>query len=720
MKLYLNSMKKVYYIIFLTFIIAGCNNAKKLTIKGDNAYQELEFNQAISYYQKSNEISESKENYIGLTNTYNQLSQYENAYKSLSTAYSKNLLQQNEIGQLPALAYNSGKYQEADSIINELEKKGIESNNFSILKESIRNKKQMIEDSIFFEVAPFLTNKDYNYFSLSTINDSKIVVSDNNKSKGSKAETWNGGYYFDLFSVDNDKKVKELSNKINSEFHEGPASYSKKRKTLFFTRSSIKKGNKADKNAANENHLKIYTSVLDDNSWTTPVEFIHSNNDYSIGHPAVTENGKMLVYISEQEGGYGQTDLYVSFLENETWTEPKNLGNQINTPGKEMFPTLNVINDTLTLFYSSTNKIGLGGLDIYSCQYVNNSWSTPKHLSYPINSSADDFSLTWENESSGYFSSNRATDAHDGIYTFKKIQPRYFLELSVKDETTKEPLSNVSVNINDKTGKESTLTTNEEGKLMIEITNDNRYDIKSFLTNYQAKTTEFKTANLRESDTLQQTILLSNFPVFYVKGIVKDKNTMEPIPYGQINVMNNGASKLLQVDSYGEFIYRLDSNSTYDLATKVPEYFLKREQVSTVGLKKSDTIHVEFILDKLEIAKAIRLENIYYDYNKANIREDAKASLNDLVQTLKDNPTMTIELSSHTDSRGSDSYNKRLSQRRANSVIKYLSENGIDKNRLVAVGYGEEKVLNKCKNGVKCSDEEHQFNRRTEFKILKK
>ncbi|ADY50690.1 OmpA/MotB domain protein [Pseudopedobacter saltans DSM 12145] len=117
--------------------------------------------------------------------------------------------------------------------------------------------------------------------------------------------------------------------------------------------------------------------------------------------------------------------------------------------------------------------------------------------------------------------------------------------------------------------------------------------------------------------------------------------------------------------------------------------------------------------------KAIRIENIYYDFDKWNIRPDAAVELDKLVKILKDNPTIWIELGSHTDSRGKDAYNLNLSQKRAESAVGYIVSRGIDKNRIAARGYGETQLLNRCSNGVECTEEEHQLNRRTEFKIVK-
>jgi len=130
-----------------------------------------------------------------------------------------------------------------------------------------------------------------------------------------------------------------------------------------------------------------------------------------------------------------------------------------------------------------------------------------------------------------------------------------------------------------------------------------------------------------------------------------------------------------------------------------------------------DTSFVTLTIEQIVINKPIRLDNIYYDYNKADIRPDAAIELDKLVKIMVDNPQIKIELSSHTDCRGSDTYNAKLSQRRAESAVKYIISTGIAANRITAKGYGESKLLNECDDGVKCTEEQHQFNRRTEFKV---
>lgn len=162
-----------------------------------------------------------------------------------------------------------------------------------------------------------------------------------------------------------------------------------------------------------------------------------------------------------------------------------------------------------------------------------------------------------------------------------------------------------------------------------------------------------------------------------------------------------------------------DSVTAYSFTVRRSGYFAGFGSVRTAGFsnKFSDTAYAVVTVEQIVINKPIRLDNIYYDYNKWNIRPDAAIELDKLVKIMLDNPAISIELSSHTDCRGSDKYNQTLSQKRAQSAVDYIISKGIAKSRITAKGEGENKLLNKCDDGVKCTEEEHQWNRRTEFKV---
>ncbi|MCY1510625.1 Photosystem I chlorophyll a apoprotein A2 [compost metagenome] len=208
--------------------------------------------------------------------------------------------------------------------------------------------------------------------------------------------------------------------------------------------------------------------------------------------------------------------------------------------------------------------------------------------------------------------------------------------------------------------------------------------------------------------------------VLAVQGNVKDIKTAAVIPAVNISLLKGQLVKARQHSENGLFFFELDKDQTYTLTAEKEKFSKDTKAISTVGLKQSDTLHVTLQLETLfEIGKVFTLENINYDFDKDNIRADAAKILDGLVVIMRDNPSLEIELGSHTDSRGADKYNLNLSQRRAQSVVNYLVNQGIARSRMIAKGYGETQLLNECEDGVTCTYEQHQANRRTVFKVLK-
>lgn len=202
-------------------------------------------------------------------------------------------------------------------------------------------------------------------------------------------------------------------------------------------------------------------------------------------------------------------------------------------------------------------------------------------------------------------------------------------------------------------------------------------------------------------------------------GRALDKVSGWPLANAIVTLSGTKTSPVkVQTDSTGHFGFDLQKGNSYSLSGEKTDYIGDNASISTDGLVAS-TVKKDLLLVHVTINKAIKLENIYYDFDKSNIRAEASIELDKLVKIMKENPTIWIELGSHTDSRGNDQYNLALSQRRADAAVRYIVDRGISPNRIFARGYGASQLLNGCKKGVKCTEAEHQLNRRTEFKIVK-
>jgi outer membrane protein OmpA-like peptidoglycan-associated protein/tetratricopeptide (TPR) repeat protein len=467
--------------------------------------------------------------------------------------------------------------------------------------------------------------------------DGKLIFSSSRDGK-SNIYDWNGEPFLDIYEVALSEKdgkntfgkVNRLNaKKINSEFHEANVAITNDGKTLYFTRDNVSKRNQLKTDRQGTAHLKIYKASLIDSTWQNIVELPFNDKFHSNGHPALSPDNKTLFFVSDREGGFGDTDIYkVNILEDGSYSIPENLGSTINTDGKEMFPF--VAKDS-TLYFSSDSNINLGFLDIYKSNILKDATNTKvENLGAPYNSGYDDFGFFIDSDTEiGYFSSNRPGGVgSDDIYGF--VGCSQIVKGTARNKETQEPLSLVTVKLMNKDGKViNTVTTDEKGEYTFKIKCHTKYTV------------------------------LGEKPDF--------KNDFKDFTSGE----------------------------------------------KTGGENTLDLYLIPLIKDN-----QIVINPIFFDFDKWNIRTDAQYELENIVDVLRAHPNMVIKIESHTDSRGSDRYNMKLSDRRAKSTRDYLLSRDIAPERIEsAIGYGESQLLNKCSNGVKCTEEEHQLNRRSMFII---
>ena len=260
------------------------------------------------------------------------------------------------------------------------------------------------------------------------------------------------------------------------------------------------------------------------------------------------------------------------------------------------------------------------------------------------------------------------------------------------------------------------LETEPGGKFKIDAEYRSKYVIVANKNGYFQKEVSVMT----DSDPLEDIVVEMTKYDYAAEGVVMHGETEQPLADAKV-MLYDGNDQLLEeltTSETGKYAFALKPESDYRLRVEKEGFFKQSARISTKG-KPSAIIHTDFRLFPLDVGQVVRLDNIYYDYNKWNIRPDAAIELDKLVQTLNDNPTVKIELSSHTDCRGKDAYNASLSEKRAKSAVDYVISKGIAKARVTSKGYGESVPFAKCVC-EKCSEDEHQSNRRTEFKVLSK
>jgi len=303
-----------------------------------------------------------------------------------------------------------------------------------------------------------------------------------------------------------------------------------------------------------------------------------------------------------------------------------------------------------------------------------------------------------------------------------KICDTYSLAVTARDKYTGQILPDTDVAVKDFEGNVvQTGTTNKFGVVVFNDVKPDNYTIEGLLYEVPLEKNVTRKDEFKPKETLQKDLLYTD-KNFILRGKTVVCNTEDPLEGVSVHLVNKSKAeeKLTNTDEKGEFMFHVNQQTDYEIYGKKDNYLSQIENISTKSYDRNSTLFVklEICMDKADCGTAITLHNIHYDLDKYFIREDAKPELDRLVQFMKDNPGVKVEVSSHTDSRGSARYNKTLSENRAQAAVDYLVSQGIDRSRLKGVGYGESKLLNRCADGVKCTEEEHQVNRRTEMKVI--
>ncbi|RDB04027.1 OmpA family protein [Runella aurantiaca] len=515
---------------------------------------------------------------------------------------------------------------------------------------------------------------------------------------------------------------QNMGKSINSKYHEGPVAFFKDGKRILFTRNNYLNGKyKTSKDGINK--LKLYSAESANGNWKDLKELPFNSDEYSVGHPALSKDDKLLYFVSDMPGGFGGTDLYVSKYDGANWSTPINLGPAVNSSGNEMFPFVDAQGN---LYFSSDGHAGLGGLDIFYAKLIEGVMAKkPRNLGTPINSAKDDFGLITDAErTSGFFSSNRRQGGHDDdLFRFERtgpLNPCQDIIVNVIDAETKMPLANAVVEMAGKSESDTevkTGQTDKNGSIRLCLDPENDFVFKTTYEGYVGNSVDFVAKDLDITEVIKLDIPLTKIKVkpktFTLRGLVTTQKDRKPISGVKVLLRNECDDSVQEAvtDANGTYLFEVPSGCDYTIEAL-------KDNLGTMGSKVKGGETSEANITMFEKGDVIKIENIYYDLDKSNIRTDASAELNKLVEVMNKYPKMKIEFGSHTDSRSSAKYNKTLSTKRAKAAVAYIVNQGISSKRIIAAGYGESKLVNKCKDGAPCTEEEHQQNRRTEIKIL--
>ena len=623
---------------------------------GTDLMRAKRYQEAIPYLQK---VAEKKGNAeamykLGLCNL--KLKNYQEAITWFASSYRKNPVEPIAAYYYTKLLMMSEKYDDAKKIAQKAQ--STERYNFQELLASCDSSMLWIanpeSDYKIFPVNEL--NTEFSEFGFIDIDESHFLFSTNRPVDAFESDTeQGGGKYF---------KLVETKRNIDGKTFTLAESFDLALKSKYHMATPcispdgelliISASEKNIQGKDNIRNLDLYYSTKEGGIWNSPKQLNINASGYSSSHPYLSEDGEMLYFISNRPGGYGGYDIYRS----------KKISDSEWSKPENIGPNINTAENEFypaikynKLYFSSEGHFGMGGLDIFESTISSDGlqYSTPKNLKSPLNSSKDDFAI--------YFKAN------------EEIPKGYF-------------------------------SSNREGG----VGADDIYEfsfVESLSPIYLLQVKVIDGASPR------------NLGLSRAKVSVTEPNTGLPAQEMIVNdkdyyALNEGVQYRVKASKDGYLTTGVDIVPEDDLV-KQDSVLLKQDFPQQYGYI---TEAQEVVAQPKQLNRVYKLNNIYYDLDKASLLPEAEKELDKLVIILRENPDISIQLNSHCDSRGNDAYNLKLSQRRAQSVVNYLLDRGISLKRLVAKGFGETKLLNRCRNGVKCSEDQHALNRRTEFQIV--
>lgn len=509
-------------------------------------------------------------------------------------------------------------------------------------------------------IGPEVNTPDPEYGEVISADESEMIFTSRRPTTtgGGKDEVQNE-YYEDLYiSYKKNGKwtpAQNLGKPVNTDGHDATAGLSPDGQTLFVFYDDKGDGN-------------LYQCTLKGDSWTKPEKLNKNiNTDFHESSASISSDGKTLYFVSNRSDGLGDRDIWKSTLDAKgKWGKPENLGATINTAyGEE---GVYIHPDGKTLYFSSEGHNTIGGYDIFKSVYneATNTWSEPENLGYPVNTPDNDvFFVISASGRHGYYSSVRS----DG-YGEKDIYMITFL------------------------GPEKPMVLNNEDNLLAS-----------------------QTAPVKET-VIAPTVQIKEAQLTILKGVITDEATKQPLE-ATIEIVDNTKNEVIATftsnSSTGKYLVSLPAGRNYGIAVKKENYLFHTENFDIPNTSAYQEVVKDVALKNIAVGSKIILKNIFFDFDKATLRPESTNELERLTKLLNDVPSLKIEISGHTDSKGADDYNKKLSDNRAKAVVAYLVGKGISADRLTAVGYGEEQPI-----ATNDTDEGRQLNRRTEFKILSK
>lgn len=700
--------------------------------KGNKNYESYNYSEAADKFESADSKSIDVERKLAFSYYMKgEWKKSEEHFEKVNAIQEKNA---EDVWNYAQILMQNGNYSKSNQVMDEFikmapaDKRAIEYSQAGDFVSKIKS------NETNFTIQNIAINSDQQDFATSYFKNQVVFASSRHHSNAVNRK-WNGNQlaFLDLYVADV-KTAGELSDPsrfsktVNKKFHEGPVSFNKNGDFMVVTRD-----NYDGKSSDGVKKLQLFTSEFKEDKWSSLKAFPFNNKEYSVGHASLTPDGKTMYFASDMPGGKGGVDIYRSKMDaNGAWSTPENMSN-INTEGNEMFP---FYHESGMLFFASNGHVGLGGLDIFVAQLKDGMPGKFMNAGSPLNTNHDDFGLVLNSEmNQGYLSSNReGGKGNDDIYYFTMKNP-YKFGKTIRGKTT------------DKEGNlltEATVELKKNNEVVQSIKSDaNGY--YEFLVDEElefalngAKEKYFDGKNKANTDVPEDIIyadlILEKDPGLSLYALVTDKKTNEILGNVKMTIVDNMTGEKIEytTPAAGDYLRplqdkKLNDRGSYNITLEKEGYFTKTVTYNEVFSKPGKyEIHSSLDLgmdpEVKDLAELVKINPINFDLNKYKIRPDAAIELDKIVEVMNKYPNMVVELGSHTDCRAPKAYNEKLSDQRAKASAEYIKKKITNPERIYGKGYGESKILNgcECEGSVKstCTEEEHEKNRRTEFKVI--
>ena len=717
----MKNMKRLLVIIFV-FSIQFINAQDFELARAKRFFDKTYYSEAIVLYEKLAENKPSQEVIKNLADSYfytNDLIKAQRYYRLLIHNYS-NGLDRNYYFRYAHSLKASNSYDDANAALREYYAKSGNSEDVANFEEGLKTLENVSAIGKRFDIKNLAVNTPNSEFGAVEYNGNLVFAGVKLKpGLFDKKFKWDNETYLNLVTIplkniySADSTVHYFAKELKTGMHESNAVFTKDGKTIYFTRNNSKNRSKKT-NEDKISNLQIFKAELVDGKWTNVVSLPFNSANYSVEHPALSPDEKVLYFASDMPGTLGSFDIYAVNINKGAFDTPRNLGPTINTEKKEQFP---FVSADQKLYFSSDGHAGYGSLDVFVSEINGNAYSKPVNVGLPLNSNLDDFSFVIDsNTKEGYFASNReGGKGSDDIYKIKEIKAlivedcKQFIAGTITDIDTKLPLENAVVTLQDASQKNlHTITTGADGKFSFVVICESSFTVLSSKEKYTSASRTVSTGKERDGSH-DASMALKSLEVIKLEEqkLTEQKKKEEEIKKKEEEL---------------ETKRRKEKEALAIIALKEADKKAKADEIAAGEIRKKEKV-AQIIADEKDVVRdnkgrlIIKTDPIYFDYNLWYIRKESKVVLGRVVELMKKYPDMVIEIGSHTDSRGNEKFNENLSQKRAGSTRDFIIESGINAKRVIAKGYGESVPIVKCKTDDACSEEEHELNRRSEFVI---